>query len=127
MLDLLEKIEEKHRELTLLLSDPAVLSDRNKYKNIAKEHNELSEIVSLSSQYRKLLESIEDDEKIRSESKDTELVEMAKAELEELYPKKQEYEEKLKLLLLPKDPKDNRNTIVEIRAGTGRGGSALCG
>jgi peptide chain release factor 1 len=125
MLDLLEKIEERHKELTLLLSDPTVLSDRNKYKNIAKEHNELNEIVSLSSQYKKLLKSIEDDEKIRKESKDTELVEMAKAEMEELYPKKQEYEEKLRLLLLPKDPKDNRNTIVEIRAGTGGEEAAL--
>lgn len=84
MLDLLDKIEERHKELTSLLSDPAVLSDRNKYKNIAKEHNDLSAIVSLSSQYKKLLKSIEDDEKIRKESKDVELVELAKSELEEL-------------------------------------------
>jgi peptide chain release factor 1 len=125
MLDLLNKIEEKYQEMTTLLSDPAVISDRNRYKKVAKEHNELSEIVSLSSEYKKLLHSIEEDEKIRQDSKDEELVEMAKAELEELYPKKQEYEEKLKLMLLPKDPKDNRNTIVEIRAGTGGEEAAL--
>ncbi|HEX7401346.1 MAG TPA: peptide chain release factor 1, partial [candidate division Zixibacteria bacterium] len=125
MLDLLNKIEEKYKELTTLLSDPAVISDRNRYRKFAKEHNELSEIVSVSSEYKKLLHSIEEDEKLRKESKDEELVEMAKAELEDLYPKKQEYEEKLKLMLLPKDPKDNRNTIVEIRAGTGGEEAAL--
>ena len=125
MLDLLNKIEEKYKELTTLLSDPAVISDRNRYRKVAKEHNELSEIVSVSSEYKKLLHSIEEDEKIRKESRDEELVEMAKAELEELYPKRLEYEEKLKLLLLPKDPKDNRNTIVEIRAGTGGEEAAL--
>jgi peptide chain release factor 1 len=125
MLDLLNKIEEKYQEMTTLLSDPAVISDRNRYKKVAKEHNELSEIVSLSSEYKKLLHSIEEDEKIRQDSKDEELVEMAKAELEELYPQKLELEEKLKFLLLPKDPKDNRNTIVEIRAGTGGEEAAL--
>ena len=125
MLDLLEKIEEKHKELTLLLSDPTVFSDRNRYKKMAKEHNDLSGIVSVSSQYKKLLNQIEDDETIRKESKDTELVELAKAELEELYSKKQDYEEKLRVMLLPKDPKDNRNTIVEIRAGTGGEEAAL--
>ena len=125
MLDLLEKVEEKHKELTQLLSDPAVLSDRNRLKKIAKEHSELSEIVSLSSEYRNLLKSIQDDEKISKESKDRELIELAKAELEELYSKKQDYEEKLEVLLLPKDPMDSRNTIMEIRAGTGGEEAAL--
>jgi peptide chain release factor 1 len=125
MLDLLEKVEEKHSELTKLLSDPAVLSDRNRLKKVAKEHNDLAEIVSLSSEYRKLLKTIEDDEEVSRESKDRELVELAKSELEELYKKKQEYEEKLKVLLLPKDPLDSRNTIMEIRAGTGGEEAAL--
>ena len=125
MLDLLEKVEERHKELTEFLSDPKVLSDKNRYKKIAKEHNDLAEIVSLSSKYRELLKTIEDDEKISRESKDRELVELAKSELEELYSKKQGYEEKLKDLLLPKDPMDSRNTIVEIRAGTGGEEAAL--
>ena len=125
MLDLLKKVEEKHNELTRLLSDPAVLSDRNRYKRIAKEHNDLAEVVSLSSEYRKLLQTIEDDEKISKESKDRELVALAKSELEELYSKKEGYEEKLKILLLPKDPMDSRNTIMEIRAGTGGEEAAL--
>jgi peptide chain release factor 1 len=125
MLDLLEKVEEKHRELTELLSDPKVLSDKNRYKKIAKEHNDLSEIVSLSSKYRELLKSIKDDETISRESKDKELVELAESELEELYSKKDGLEEKLKVLLLPRDPLDSRNTIMEIRAGTGGEEAAL--
>ena len=125
MLDLLEKVEEKHRELTELLSDPKVLSDKNRYKKIAKEHNDLAEIVSLSSEYRGLLKTIEDDEKISRESKDGELIELAKSELEELYPKKEGLEQRLKVMLLPKDPMDSRNTIMEIRAGTGGEEAAL--
>ncbi|MFQ6032470.1 MAG: peptide chain release factor 1 [Candidatus Zixiibacteriota bacterium] len=125
MLDLLEKIEEKHKELTHLLSDPSVLSDRNRYKKIAKEHNDLAEIVDLSTKYKKVLDSIEEDEKLSKESKDKDLVELAKSELEELYSQKKMYEDKLKILLLPKDPNDSRNTIVEIRAGTGGEEAAL--
>lgn len=125
MIYLLEKVEQKHKELTDLLSDPKVLSDRNRYKKIAKEHNDLAEVVSLSLEYKKLLKTIEDDEKVSRESKDRELVELAKSELEELFSKKQDYEEKLKVLLLPKDPMDSRNTIVEIRAGTGGEEAAL--
>ena len=125
MLDLLEKVEQRHKELTQLLSDPAVLSDKNRIKKIAKEQRELSDIVSLSTEYRNLLKLIQDDEKISKESKDKELIELAKSELEELYSKKQEYEEKLKVLLLPKDPRDSRNTIMEVRAGTGGEEAAL--
>ncbi|MFQ6002767.1 MAG: peptide chain release factor 1 [Candidatus Zixiibacteriota bacterium] len=125
MLDLLEKIEEKHKGLTHLLSDPSVLSDRNRYKKIAKEHNDLAEIVDLSTKYKKVLDSIEEDEKLSKESKDKDLVELAKSELEELYSQKKMYEDKLKILLLPKDPNDSRNTIVEIRAGTGGEEAAL--
>jgi peptide chain release factor 1 len=125
MLDLLEKIEEKHQELTQLLSDPSVLSDKNRYKKIAKEHNDLSEIVELSSKYKKVLQSIQEDEKLSKESEDQDLADLAKSELEELYSQKKEHEDKLKVLLLPKDPKDSRNTIVEIRAGTGGEEAAL--
>jgi peptide chain release factor 1 len=125
MLDLLEKIEEKHEELTKLLSDPSVLSDKNRYKNIAKEQNNLAEIVDLSTKYKKVLRSIEEDEKLSKESEDKDLVDLAESELEELYSRKKEYEDKLKIMLLPKDPNDSRNTIVEIRAGTGGEEAAL--
>jgi len=125
MIEILEKVQERYRELTLLLSDPQVLQDPNKYKKIAKEQSELSEIVELYSQLKQVLKQIEEDEKIKSGSQDKELVELAKAELEELEEKKKKLEEKLKLFLIPKDPNDSKNTIVEIRAGTGGEEAAL--
>ena len=125
MLEILEKIEEKHKELTDLLSDPKTLSDQKKYKEIAKEHSDLKEIVELGVQYKKVLKQIKEDEKIKQESQDKDLVELAKSELEELYPEKKELEERLKVMLIPKDPDDNKNTIVEIRAGTGGEEAAL--
>jgi peptide chain release factor 1 len=106
MLDILEKLEKKHRELTDLLYDRGVLSNKNRYKQVAKEHKDLSEIMELVSEYRKILKQIEDDEKIKNDSEDQELVELAKSELEELYPQKKEFENYLKILLLPKDPHD---------------------
>ena len=125
MIEILEKIQERYRELTLLLSDPQVLSDQNRYKKLAKEQSELSEIVELYSQLKQTLKQMDEDEKVKSESKDRELVELAKSELEELEEKKNRLEEKLKFLLIPKDPNDSKDTIVEIRAGTGGEEAAL--
>ncbi len=125
MLELLEKIEEKQKELTDLLSDPKVLSDQRKYKKVAKEHKDFSEIIEVGSKYRKILKQIEEDERIRAESADKDLMELAKSELEELYPQREELEKKLKVLLLPRDPNDSKNTILEIRAGTGGEEAAL--
>ena len=125
MIEILEKVQERYRELTLLLSDPQVLHDQNKYKKIAKEQAELSEIVELYSQLKQVLKQIEEDEKIKSGSQDKELVELAKTELEELEEKNKKLEEKLKLLLIPKDPNDSKDTILEIRAGTGGEEAAL--
>jgi len=125
MIEILEKVQERYRELTLLLSDPQVLHDPNRYRKIAKEQAELTEIVELYSQLKQVLKQMEEDEKIKSGSQDKELVELAKAELEELEEKKKKLEEKLKLLLIPKDPNDSKNTIVEIRAGTGGEEAAL--
>lgn len=125
MLDLLQKIEERYKELTLLLSDPQVLSDSNRYKKVAKEYDELSDVMGLYKEYKKVLSTIEEAEKIKATSKDKDLLEMAKTELEELKPKKEELENKLKVLLVPKDPNDGKNVIVEIRAGTGGDEAAL--
>ena len=125
MLELLKKMEERYKELTLLLSDPQVLSDSNRYKKVAKEYDELSEIMEIYKEYKKVFNSMEEAEKIKSSSKDKDLLEMAKVELEELIPKKEELEEKLKILLVPKDPNDGKNVIVEIRAGVGGEEGAL--
>lgn len=125
MLELLEKIEEKQKELGQLLSDPEVLSDQKRYRKLAKEHKDFSEIVEIGSKYKKILQEIKEDETIKTESEDKDLIELAKSELEELYPQKEKLENELKVLLLPKDPNESKNTIVEIRAGTGGEEAAL--
>jgi len=125
MLELLEKIEEKQKELTQLLSDPEVLSDQKRYRKVAKEHKDFSEIVEIGSKYKRILQQIIEDERIKTESEDKDLIELAKSELEELYPQKEKLENELKVLLLPRDPNESKNTIVEIRAGTGGEEAAL--
>jgi len=119
MFNRLDKIETKFEEITALLSESQVISDQKKYINLAKEHSELLPIVETYREYKRIVKSIEEDEKIIRESDDLELKEIAKQELEELQGKKDSTEEQLKYLLLPRDPSDKKNVILEIRAGTG--------
>lgn len=125
MLELIKKVKERHQELSLMLSDPKILTDSNRYKSVSKEFNDLSEIMDVAQQYEKVLQAMAEDEKIRKEAKDKDLLEMVKEELAELEKKKTNLEQKLRLLLLPKDPNEGRNIIVEIRAGTGGEEAAL--
>jgi peptide chain release factor 1 len=125
MLELVKKIRGRHQELSLLLSDPKILTDSNRYKTVSKEFNDLSEIMEVAGQYEKVLQNIAEDEKIKREFKDKDLIEMAKQELEELKIKKEDLEQRLRILLLPKDPNEGKNVIVEIRAGTGGEEAAL--
>ncbi len=124
MLELIEKVENKYRELTDLLSDPAVLGEPSRLSKIARERAGLEEVVQAAGRYRQVLTQIEEDEKLKHSS-DKELAEMARTELEELKPQKQKLEEELKLLLAPRDPNDAKNVIVEVRAGTGGEEAAL--
>jgi peptide chain release factor 1 len=124
MLELLEKVENKYRELTEQLSDPTVLSEPSRLQKIARERAGLEEVVQAAGRYRQILSRLEEDDKLKHSS-DRELAEMAKVELEELKPQKEQLEQELKLLLVPKDPNDDKNVIVEIRAGTGGEEAAL--
>ncbi len=125
MFDKLNEIENKFEEITSLLGSDVVISDKKKYVNLMKEHSELSPIVEKYREYKKLDKHIEEDQKIIYESKDIELKNIAKEELSELEEKKHKIEEELKYLLLPKDPSDSRDVIMEIRAGTGGNEAAL--
>ncbi len=125
MIDKLEKLKKRYEELTQLLSQPDVVSDFERYKSLSKEHHELSEIVEL---YNKYLET----EKILNETKllyrttsDPELKTLAQEEINSLQEKLKSLEEQLKDALIPKDPNDTKNAIVEIRAGTGGEEAAL--
>ncbi len=96
-----------------------VISDQKRYIKLSKEHSELTPIIEKYNEYKETLNNILEDEKILKESSDSELKELAKVEIEELMEKQESIENELKYLLLPKDPDDSRNVIMEIRAGTG--------
>ncbi|MCR9286587.1 MAG: peptide chain release factor 1 [Bacteroidetes bacterium] len=118
MLDKLEAIQDRYYYLEEQLSDPETMGDMDKYKNISKEYKNLKEVVNVYRNYKELLGNIETAKEMLKEE-DKEMKEMAQMELEELNPQKNELEEKLKILLIPKDPEDERDVIFEIRSGTG--------
>lgn len=119
MFDKLQGIEEKYEQLERLLSDPEVISDQNQYQKHAKALSELQETVNVFREYKKVLKELEEAEAMAEGEQDPELVELAEAEAGELRQKKKEIEDKLRVLLLPKDPNDEKNVIMEIRAGAG--------
>lgn len=114
----LKEIEEHHKEIEKKLSDPEILSDNNEFKKIAKTHSDLSKIVHLYHEYRDSNQRLKESKALINDS-DPDMVEMAREEIAELEPRIEELEKEIKIQLLPKDPNDEKNTIVEIRAGTG--------
>ncbi|HSV06288.1 MAG TPA: peptide chain release factor 1 [Candidatus Binatus sp.] len=118
MLDRLAEVERHYEELERLVSDPAVLADRRRYVTLAKERAQLEETVTCWRQRRRLADDIEQHRELLRE-KDEELRELAKNELPALEARLAELDVTLRRLLLPKDPNDERNTVLEIRAGTG--------
>jgi peptide chain release factor 1 len=119
MLDKLENIHTRYKELNSLLSDPNVISDMDRYQKLSKEHKDLAPIVDKFLAYQKVKKQYEDDRKVIEDGTDADLVELAQMEIEELEAQLDDFEEALKLLLVPKDPDDEKNCILEIRAGTG--------
>jgi peptide chain release factor 1 len=124
MLEKLRTIEDKYEELTRLLTDPEVLSKPAELHKYSKEQAELLPLVDKIREYSEMLSGIEEAEGLLS-STDTDLRQLAQAELDELKEKKPRIEEELKMMLLPKDPRDEKNVIIEIRAGTGGEEAAL--
>ena len=118
ILDKLRDIEIRYRELEGQLSDPQVVSKQGVYQKFAKEHSDLTEIVELIRQYEKIRKQIEEYQGILS-GRDEELKGIVKDEMPPLQQERTAVEEKIRLLLLPKDPNDNKNVFLEIRAGTG--------
>lgn len=124
MLDKLLEIEKKYDDLTALLSDPKVISVQSEFQKYSKEHSDLQAIVGRIREYKKLLSDIEETEDMLR-SGDIDIKELAQPELDELKKKKSPLEEELKIMLLPVDPRDQKNVILEIRAGTGGEEAAL--
>jgi len=122
----LESIEEKYRRLTLSLSDPGLVSNPSKIRELAKERAELEPLVKKYGEYRKVEKDIRDYRDILSDpTADSELKTMAEAELRRLTDRKDNLEKEIRLLLLPRDPLDEKNVFLEIRAGAGGDESSL--
>lgn len=127
MLEKLAHIEEKYQDLTKKLSDPEIIGDQNKYQKYAKTHADLSQIMEVYEEYKTVLGELSEGQELTQEELDDDFREMLEAELEELAIRQERLEEQLKVLLLPKDPNDDKNVIVEVRAGTGGDEAALFG
>ncbi len=125
MFDKLEDLVRRLEEVLNQLSEPDVASDANRFRKLMKEQSDLTPIVETYTEYKQCKQNIEDSLAMLEEETDEEMRELAKEELNESKDKVSELEDKLKILLLPKDPNDDKNVIVEIRAGAGGEEAAL--
>lgn len=125
MFDKLEDLVRRLEELNIELTDPDVISNQDKYRQLMKEQNELTPIVEKYQEYRAAKDGVEDSLAILEEENDEEMRELAKEELADCKAKVESCEQELKILMLPKDPNDDKNVIVEIRAGAGGDEAAL--
>ena len=119
MYDQLQSIEDRYEELGELLSDPAVVSDTKRFMALSREEANTRETVAVYRRYKDVVSGIEETEELLGENLDADMAEMAKEELSELKKEKIDLEEQIKILLLPKDPNDDKNIIMEIRGAAG--------
>ncbi|MFO8001731.1 MAG: peptide chain release factor 1 [Marinilabilia sp.] len=118
LLEKLESLRLRFEEIGQMITDPDVIADQKRYVKLNKEYRELEDIVEKGKEYKNLLDNVENARKMLKEE-DDELRAMARDELEELEEKRPQMEEEIKMLLLPGDPEDSKNAVLEIRAGTG--------
>ncbi|TPG70026.1 peptide chain release factor 1 [Brevibacillus laterosporus] len=121
----LSAVEERYEEVTNLLCDPDVISDTKKLRELSKEQSSLEDMVTAYREYKSVLTQLDDSKAMYDEKLDDEMREMVKMEISELSKSKEELENRLKILLLPKDPNDDKNVIVEIRGAAGGDEAAL--
>ena len=125
MLERVQSIEERYNKLNELLSDPEVLNDPKKLREYSKEQSDLEEVVQVYRVYKNVVEELKDAKAMFEDDLDADMQEMVKMEVDELSEKETELEEQLKVLLLPKDPTDDKNVIMEIRGAAGGDEAAL--
>ena len=125
MFDKLEALEERFEVISEKISDPDVISDQENWRKYMKEHSNLTPIVEKYREYKLWKKTIADDKMMLESGEDKELEELIKAELAEAEQKLKDVSAELKILLLPKDPNDEKNVIIEIRGGTGGEEAAL--
>ncbi|SDI04550.1 bacterial peptide chain release factor 1 (bRF-1) [Alteribacillus persepolensis] len=125
MLERLQAVEDRYEELNELLSDPEVINDSKKLREYSKEQSDISETVTAYRKYKEVTTQLDDAKSMLADDLDDEMEDMVKLEIDELSEKKEELEEQLKVLLLPKDPNDDKNVIVEVRGAAGGDEAAL--
>lgn len=125
MLDKLQAIEDKYEQLGELLSDPSIIANQSEWQKHAKAHAKITDLVAKFREYKEVMKGLEDSREMLREKLDAEMKELVQMELEELKSREEELQEELRILLLPKDPNDDKNVIVEIRGGAGGEEAAL--
>ncbi len=125
LLEKLQAINERFEEVGQLITDPEIISDMKRYIKLNKEYKDLEPIIEAYKEYKNILDNIASAREILNNEKDPEFREMAKAELDELLERQEKLEEEIRILLIPADPQDSKNAIVEIRAGTGGDEAAI--
>ncbi|MGG7076358.1 peptide chain release factor 1 [Clostridium sardiniense] len=125
LLDKLAFIENKYDELSVKISDPSIMANQNEWRKLCKEHADLEIIVGAYKEYKKVIEDLQDNKEMLEIESDKEMKEMLHDEINELKNREEELEQEIQILLLPKDPNDDKNVFVEIRAGAGGDEAAL--
>ena len=127
-MDILSKIEgldAKFHEVSLLITDPSVIADQARYVRLNREYHELEKLLSAATTYKKAVKDLQEARDLFHNEQDPEMKEMARAEIDAIEPTIPALEEELKLLLLPQDPEDGKNVVMEIRGGTGGDEAAI--
>ena len=119
MFDKLEKVKERYNEISEILNKPETVNDQKEFRRLSKEYSDLTEIVNAYDEYNKVKQQLEENKKLLYETNDSDMKELASAEQDELQQKFDKLEAEIKELLVPKDPNDAKNAMLEIRAGTG--------
>ncbi len=119
MLDKLRIVKQRYDEVSDLIIQPEIIMDQKRYAQLSKEYKDLGDVVKKGDEYQTLMNNIDEAKEIISDGSDAEMVEMAKMEIDEANTRIPELEEEIKFLLIPKDPEDSKNAVVELRAGAG--------
>jgi len=125
MFDKLDKVKERYNEIAELLNKPETANDQREFRKLSKEYSDLTDIVNAYDEYVKVKHQLEENKKLLYETSDADMKELASAEQEELQQRFEKLEAEIKELLVPKDPNDSKNAMLEIRAGTGGDEAAL--
>ena len=125
LLNRLEGLDARYEEIGTLITDPSVIADQRRYVKLTKEYKHLEDLLNAANKYKKLLADIEDAKFLIANESDPDIREMAKEELDANEPQIPKMEEEIKLLLIPEDPEDSKNVVLELRGGTGGDEAAI--